>query len=292
MPSLKQIVRALTKRRGALPDFLIIGAMKCGTTSLYRYLASHPQVARSRPKEIHFFDDHFDRGVKWYRTHFQRPGAPRDGSIRWGEASPYYIFHEPAPQRVASVLPRAKLIALLRDPVARAYSHYQHMHRHGNDDRPFDEAIDAELRHWVSGGREPLSTRRDVAFAQRRYHYIGRGLYADQLERWFRWFDRRQFLILRSEDMFEDPAAIYEQTLRFLDLPPFVPAQFDRRNVGGYAEPMDDATRQRLAAFFAPHNRRLEQLLELPMNWYDGATAAASTHDQHAAVSAGPPSNV
>src|SRR5947209_1159841 len=136
--------------RRALPDFLIIGAQKAGTTSLYRYLAAHPDIVASTRKEVHFFDINFWRGEWWYRSLFplrrrlQRRPPLRNRPAITGEASPYYLFHPFAPERAAQLLPDAKLIVLLRDPVERAWSHYRHEVANGRETMTFPDALAAE----------------------------------------------------------------------------------------------------------------------------------------------------
>lgn len=270
MSVLGDLVRSATASTRLLPDFLIIGAMKCGTSSLFRYLEAHPNVAVSRPKEVHYFDDHYDRGLGWYRTHFpSRFSKAGREAIRCGEASPYYLFCEGTPDRVKSDLSDVRLIVMLRDPIKRAYSHYHHVKGNGHEARPFAEAVEAEIAHIESGGATPLHPTHPPEHAARRLQFLARGVYHDQLVRWFDRFDRSRFLVLRSEDMFADTPAVYAQTLRFLDLPECDSVEFARRNPGSYTDPIDPDTRQRLRVFYEPHNRRLADLLGREMHWDD-----------------------
>lgn len=272
MSLLGDIVRSVSAPARLLPDFLIIGAMKCGTSSLFRYLEAHPNVAVSRPKEVHYFDDNAHRSLNWYRKHFPiRFSKDGRAALRCGEASPYYLFCDTAPDRVKAALPDARLIVMLRDPVARAYSHYHHVNANGHDDRTFAQAVEAEITHIESRGAHPLHPTHPPEHASRRLQYLARGIYADQLTRWFDRFDRSRVLVLRSESMFADPRAVYNEALALLELPPHDEIDFTRRNPGRYAEPMAPEVRDRLRAFFAPHNLRLEQLLGAPMHWGNAA---------------------
>ena len=126
----------------SLPDFIMIGGMKCGTTSLFQYLQQHPGVSRVYVEEVHFFDLHYGRGLNWYRAHF--PVKGKGEATICGDDSPYYIFHPLVPARVREDVPGAKLIALLRNPVDRAYSHYHHELRRGREDLSFEKALDRE----------------------------------------------------------------------------------------------------------------------------------------------------
>ncbi|SDZ24952.1 Sulfotransferase domain-containing protein [Micromonospora pattaloongensis] len=249
---------------GALPDFLIIGGQRCGTTSLYHYLAAHPRVRVATGKELQFFSLHHGRGTRWYRGHFPA-AAPGTRSF---EASPYYLFHPEVPARVAATLPQGRFIALLRDPVERAYSHYLHTRSYGLEPLDFADAVAAEPDRLAAALRHGPDSRTAHA-ALRNHSYLARGRYAEQLERWFAHVPRERLLVLRSEDLYADPAAVYGELLRFLELPPFTPAAFARhtRRVDPGPSALTDALRADLSAYFAPHNARLATLLGWPNTW-------------------------
>ncbi|HXS47682.1 MAG TPA: sulfotransferase domain-containing protein, partial [Solirubrobacterales bacterium] len=165
-----------------LPDFLIIGAQKGGTTSLHAYLSEHRRVSPSSTKEVHFFDHAYDRGLGWYRAHFQRSAkAPLSLS---GEATPYYLFHPLVPARVAETLPESRLIVILRDPVDRAFSHHNHELALGFEDLPFEEAIEREPERLEGEQERILEDPGYRSFAHQHHSYVSRGRYAEQLERW------------------------------------------------------------------------------------------------------------
>lgn len=269
---LRRHYRQGTSRLRVLPDFLIIGAMRAGSTSLYSYLAGHPLVGTSTHKEIHFFDLNYHRGLHWYRRHFPSQLARAHARLRHGgelvtgEASPYYVFHPHVPSRVAATLPGVKLIALLRDPVERAYSHYQLEARVGNETLSFEEALDREPERIRS---EEERIRRDPAYrslAHRRFSYLSRGVYADQLERWLSLFPRDQILVLRSEDFFADTGTVFGQVLGFLGLPPYAPPSFPVLNRSPDSA-MTPAVRERLVTYFREPNVRLYELLGRDLGW-------------------------
>src|SRR5581483_1042107 len=152
-----------------LPDFLVIGTVKSGTTTLHGWLSGHPFVEPAVRKEVHFFDYAYFRGVDWYRSHFPSECA-RDAFVRehgrpfvTGEASPSYISHEWAPSRIARVVPEAKLVVALRNPVDRAYSHYQMSRREGEE--PLDSFADA-----LAAEEQRLAPERARSRADRRYN--------------------------------------------------------------------------------------------------------------------------
>ena len=245
------------------PDFLVLGAQRGGTTSLYRYLAEHPAVARPLRKEIQYFTLYHGRGERWYRAHFPVAGRQR----RTFEATPYYLFHPLAPARAAATVPGAKLIALLRDPVARAFSHWQHNASRGLETIGFEAALDAEPAR-LAGESERLTTdptsRSD---AHRLWSYMARGQYAEQLERWLHYYPRDQLLVLRSEDLYERPAETHGRVLAFLGLPTAALDSYPRYTRRASTAQMSEAARTRLTAHFRPHNERLAALLGDDPGW-------------------------
>ena len=255
------------------PDFLIIGAQKAGTTSLFEYLIRHPGVAAPNKKELHFFDvpDRFRHGAAWYRALFPSldPSFAGHSSRRpvTGEASPYYLFHPRVPASVAGLFPQVKLIALLRNPADRAYSQYQMWVRAGKEPLSFDDAIAAEPKRLDGAEVRLLADTDHSDPVHRRHSYLSRGVYVDQLARWTTHFPREQMLILKTEDLFTDTQRIIGQVFDFLGLPPAELDLSERYNVRAY-EPLPSATRDRLIEYFEPHNRRLYEFLGRDFEWY------------------------
>lgn len=264
------LFRSLTGPARPLPDFIIVGAQKGGTTNLYDLLAAHPNVAPASTKEVHFFDLDFGRGVNWYRSHFPLAPQRTAGRTLTGEASPYYLFHPCAPARMARVVPRARLILMLRDPVDRAYSHYQHRFRKGVETLSFEGAVEAEEKRLDGELEKMLRDERYNSFDHQNYSYLSRGVYADQIPAWSRHFGDDAMLILKSEDFFEHPARVFGRVLDFLGLPGWEPELTDasaRKRHGRRYEPMNSATRERLREYFEPHNRRLYESLGRDFGW-------------------------
>jgi hypothetical protein len=256
----------LTAPMRILPEFVIIGAQKCGTSTLYALLTQHPDVLPALEKEVHFFDSNYHKGLGWYRAHFassaycavrQRASGRR---VITGEASPYYLVYPFAPARLRSVLPQAKLIVLLRNPVDRAYSHYQHQVARGRETLTFEEALRAEPQRLEGELEKILADETYTSFAHVHYSYRLRGLYADQLDAWLKVFPREQILVLAAEALFADTRAAVRQALAFLDLPDTRLDLSEKRNTRSYAK-MDPATREELVEFYRPHNQRLYDLL-------------------------------
>jgi Sulfotransferase domain len=276
IPSLPAPVRAvlrnavwtfgrLTAGARPLPDFLILGAQKAGTTALYAYLREHPEVTGPAWKEVSFFDRHYVRGLRWYRGNFPLRGR-RAAAV--GEASPSYLFHPLAPERVRAALPDVRLVALLRNPVERAHSQYQHEVALGRESLPFDDALAAEQARLAGEVERLTSDPGYFSHAWWDHTYAARGLYAEQLERWLTLFPREQLLVLFTDELAADPAGSYKRVLDFLGVGGHELDSYPRIFEREYA-PMEPATRERLAASFAAPNRRLEQLLgrPLPPGW-------------------------
>ena len=240
----------------ALPDAVILGAQKSGTSSLHNYLVQHPGVVAPLRKEVHYFDMNHTRGERWYRAHFGRVGAAGLNI----DSSPYYLFHPAVPRRLHALCPDARLIVLLRDPVRRAYSHYWHERDKGRETLSFEDAIAAEPTRLGDSQRRLAEGTLARSHAHQHFSYLARGCYAEQLERWFALFPRGQFLVLRFEDLARDPLRVLDTTLGFLGLPPAPPVNLEARNTRRYP-PMAEATAAGLRDYFAPHDRRLEALL-------------------------------
>lgn len=242
------------------PEFLIIGGMRCGTTSLFRCLAAHPQIDPPLGKELNFFTRHHGKGLRWYRAHFPARGP---GQLSF-EASPYYMFHPSAPARVARAMPDVKLVVLLRNPADRAYSHYLHTRRRGFEPLSFADALDAENAR-LDSPRAGSGMARDP---MRLYSYTRRGLYADQLERWLEHFPAEQLHVMRSKHLFDEPAAALARLSEFLGVTPI------QAPLGRYAStsPQRDSQltsdlRHRLEDRFAEPNARLADLLGWSPTW-------------------------
>jgi hypothetical protein len=255
-----------TARARPLPDFLVLGAQKAGTTALYAYLRWHPAITGPSWKEVSYFDRHYARGASWYRGNFplttwSRPSR-RTGGIApiVGEASPSYLFHPQAPERVAGLLPEVRLIALLRDPVDRALSHYQHEVALGREPLSFEAALEQEEQRLEGEVERMVADPRYFSRAWWDHTYLARGRYAEQLERWLAVFPRDQVLVVASRDLAERPAETYAEVLRFLGAPPHLLGSFPRIFEREYAG-MAAATRRSLEAYFAEPNRRLAALL-------------------------------
>ncbi|MFZ4547052.1 MAG: sulfotransferase domain-containing protein [Bacteroidales bacterium] len=217
------------------PDFLIIGAQKCGTTSLFYYLLQHPELFLPIEKEIHFFDLKYHHGIDWYRNIFNT-GEEGNGKLK-GEASPYYIFHPLVAERVFSHIPSVKLILLLRDPVDRAYSHFMHSRRFALEPLDsFEKAIESEpARTWDEKSRI-LSGEIENSEAFRNFSYISRSLYFQQISYWLKYFPPEQIHCIKSEELFANPGPVYSALCQFLGISDFKNVKFEPLNAFSYPD--------------------------------------------------------
>ena len=265
--------RMLTARLRGLPDFIIIGAMKTGSTSLYGFVVKHPAIAPAATKTLQYFFRNYKFGELWYRSNFptnlQRYSFYKKTNQKLisGEASPTYLFYPTVPSRMKKILPDVKLIVILRNPVDRAYSHYHYTKRHHIDEPlSFDKAIELEEERCAGERERLIKDPYFSPFHYKEHSYLARGVYADQLENWFKHYDRKQFLILATEDFRKNSQQTLDQVFDFLGVHPFQVENLKNLNVGNYKE-MNEGTRKFLIEYFKPHNERLSKLLQRSFDW-------------------------
>ena len=264
---LRRSVRRPLARWRALPSFLILGAQKSGTSSLYAHLEGHPQVIGAVWKEVFFFGHNFSKGERWYRAHFPlRRRLARKNAVT-GEATPYSLFHPCAAEQMAHTVPGARLIVLLRDPVDRTISHYWHQVERGRERLSLPDALAAEKDRLEEAEHALQTDCSRFRYNHLHFAYTGRSLYAKQLERYARHFDRDQLLVLKSEDFFHRPQRTFDRVTDFLGLERWTLPEAAPRNTGTYPE-TNAATRAHLERFFQPHNRALYDFLNAEEPWW------------------------
>lgn len=234
---------------GRLPEFLVLGVQKGGTTSLQRLLEHHPGVFLPADKELHFFSLHHAAGPDWYRRRF----APAEEDRRCGEITPYYLFHPEAPGRIQRLLPGARLIVLLRDPVERCLSQYFHSRRLGLEPLALEPALAAEPGR-LAGAEQVLAADDGRHRSHQEHSYCARSRYEEQLPRYEALFPAEQLLVLRSEDLFERPQWVWSRLLSFLQLADCrLPELLAAANAGqGEASAVSPALRQQLRRQLEP----------------------------------------
>jgi tetratricopeptide (TPR) repeat protein len=239
-----------------IPNFIIIGSQRCGTTSLYTYLAQHPQILTPIKKEMDFFSWHFHRGIDWYLAHF--PPIPQGENFWTFEASPSYFDYREAPERLYSAFPQVKLIVLLRNPVDRAISHFYRLSSLNWEHRSFDRAINDEI--------ERLAQNPEYIIGEEPGNYLARGRYVEFIKNWLAFFPKEQLLVLKSEDFYTDVAETFKQVLEFLNLPDYQLSDYQNANPGFY-RPASESVRDWLSDYFQPYNQQLEEYLARKFNW-------------------------
>jgi len=263
----------LPHRKGMVPGYLVVGTKRGGSTSIAHYINQHPEVVPCRSsKGTHYFDVNHGRGWSWYLSCF--PPAQGDQRLT-GEASPYYMFHPLAAERIARELPDVRLVVSLREPVARAWSHHQYETQQGYEDQPFEQALRLEDER-LAGEEERL--RRDPSyesFSHRHHAYLRRGHYAEQLERLYDLFDPEQVLVLRTESMFTDPHGELDRVWAHLGLSPVTLDGLDRLKPTHSPLDIDDDLARELDHHYRPWNDRLAQLPGVGFTW--SATASDTT---------------
>jgi len=263
--------REFSWRERPLPDFLIIGAQKCGTTSLHSYLCQHPRLFASPiKKELFFFDgsryrksDSFAKGERWYRAHFPRRREVGEDA-RIFESTTHYLFHPLAPGRIFNLAPRTKLIALLRNPGERAISHYWMAKRKFAESLPMLEAFQQEETRL-----EPVLRGRDYKSEFFNYYtYKSRGRYQEQLDRYLALFPAQQILLLSSEELFRNPHESLRQVFDFVGVDAdFRVSDVTPRNVGENKVEAPSGVRKYLDDYFRPHNQALYQQADRDFGW-------------------------
>ena len=274
MSRLTKYFRKATASFRALPNYLILGAQKGGTTSVYEYLNRHAQVVPNQKREVHFFDLAYRLGLDEYRSYFplnrqiNMRSKTLGKSVLTGESSPYYLFHPHCPRRIHDTIPEGKLIVVLRDPVDRAYSHFTHNRRKGRETRSFAEAVSEELKTLPAESRRMEGNPDAESEAHRHYSYVHRGFYAEQVRRYLDLFPREALHAVRSEDLFSRPRETMNEICAFLGIDPMPETiDFAAHNRQTYQEEAEPETRALLRELYAPHNADLEQLLQRPFNW-------------------------
>jgi hypothetical protein len=272
-------LRLLGEKTSALrmsPTYQIVGAQRSGSSSLYEYIVTHPLVGRALVKEVHYFDVNFHRGIAWYKGHF-----PTRAKAEWverlhghemitGEATPYYMAHPTALGRLAEQFPDSRIIVVLRDPIDRAYSHYNHEVALGHETLSFEKAVEAEPERLDGEVERMLADPLYQSFNHQHFSYVTRGMYADQLDAIHGLFQRERVHVLTMADLQTNSDATYAAVLRFLGLPSHSLPRYPRHGARTYP-PMARSIRDRLRLTFEGPNRRLFDLLGTDLGWNDAS---------------------
>jgi len=262
-----------TWEQRVLPDLILAGAQRSGTTAIFEALYRLPNVERPRRgKGSHYFSYNYFRGWEWFQSQFPTRAWARSVEARTGrpmfcfDACPYYLFHPFAVERMAQAMPDVKVMIMLRDPVRRAESHYHHSVSNGHEDLPLAEALAREQERMV-GEVERMEQDWSYWSHHHEHHsYLAKGLYAEQLERLYRFYDRARVMVIQSEHFYREPNRVLAEVTGWLDLPPTTLELDDDRNGHAY-HPMDEDMRRHLIELYRDPNERLYDLLGRRFDW-------------------------
>jgi hypothetical protein len=266
------------------PGFMIIGAQRCGTSTLHYYLNHHPSLAGSIPKEVHYYDIWMNHGytLEWYRSHFKALKKLWNRNVLFYESSPNYIYIETVAQMLAKSYPRLKMIVLVRNPVERAYSAwnmYANIFRQGALDKlriPFTPGCENPIYKYLCDGRDQFPSFREAIDIELELIREGRedepsilrrGLYIDQIDNYLKYFDRSQILIVGFRELTDQASLALNKIADFLGISPFK-GTYDRiRNGRRYGRPLSEDDKKFLEEFYGDSNRKLFNFLGYKPNW-------------------------
>jgi len=252
-----------------LPECFIIGVVRSGTTSLYHYLGQHPCIGSSAYDEIGYFDENYHLGINWYKslfpTKFTRDKIiKKHGKFLTYDVTPFYIYNPLVARRISESFPQAKIISNIRNPIDRAYSNYIIMLQDGDTTKTFEEIVKMAINE-IDKNKSKLN---DESYTVNVFYenILARGFYADQLEIWFEKFQKKQLLMIPSEDLAQKTDQVLTKVFEFLDLPYFKIKDFTKQNKREYPL-MKDETRKLLIEFYKPHNEKLYSLINQHFDW-------------------------
>jgi hypothetical protein len=278
-----RVIGSMNARSRPMPDFLLIGTKRGGTTSLYYDLLGVPQIVTLFPsakhlpkanetKGVHYFDSHYAKGLRWYRSHMPSAASRRRAEKRLGkpvivgEASPYYLFHPLAAERAHAVAPDAKLIVLLRDPAQRTYSHWKERRRSGAEELEFEAALAAEPERLAGEEERIRADDGYYSYAHEQQSYVAQSRYARALRRWADLYGMENIIVVASEEYYADQPGTVARISEFLGVDGGAVPAGARMNaaVGGALSP---EIQDRLTAEFAADNAELERMIGRSLPW-------------------------
>tara|TARA_Y100000996_G_scaffold411235_1_gene395003 strand:+ start:2012 stop:2848 length:837 start_codon:yes stop_codon:yes gene_type:complete len=259
----KRGISGITASKRVLPNFIIVGTVRSGSTSLYYNICEHPSVISAAYDEIGFFDSNYHLGINWYRSMFPTEKEMSEvknktGSSLTGEDTPFYFWKEEAIKRIFDTIPNIKIIAIFRNPIDRAYSNYNLGLRAKTEELEFEDAIDEEIKFLRKHTfRESIDRRRS---------YISKGMYEKQMELWLNVFPRKQIHILSTEDMQKYPKYTLQKIFKFLELKEYNIKNPQKQKQAKY-EKMNEETRKKLLEFYEPHNEKFFEVIQKRFDW-------------------------
>ena len=264
--------RGLTSPLRVLPDFIVIGVGRGGTTTLHHNLSKNPSLFSASYDETGFFDENFHLGLNWYRSLFptkftKNKIIKNSNNFLSYEVTPSYIRKPWTARRIKKILPNVKLIAILRNPVDRTYSHYNMSVNEGNNKNSFQNIMDKNFKELEKlSSYDKTSDEYFKNFVE--HSHLARGLYAEQLKTWFNIFDKKQIHITSTENLSSNPQQTFSKIFNFLEIPDYKVKKLENKRKGNYL-PMQNNVRKKLLNYFKPYNEELFELIGQKFNWND-----------------------
>ena len=266
---LKRNIFALTGSIRVLPDFLVIGAKRCGTTSLFYHLPEHPCISKSPYDNMGFFNDNFHLGINWYKSFFPTTFTRNKIKSKFGDCITFdvtttYMEEESTANNVCQTKPNMKIIVILRNPVDRAYSQYHLNVREKIEKRSFEDVIEENMNKLDKESRERHEIK--PQFLAEKNNYLKKGLYAQQLRHWLKIFPRKNILIMSTEEFESNQQTIYNKIFEFLNISQFEIKNTEKMEKGNYTS-MESKTRNLLLDYFRSYNNELFKLIDKKFDW-------------------------
>jgi len=264
----KRNIYALTGPIRSLPDFIIIGTARSGSTSLYYNICQHPCVLSAAYDELGYFDSNFHLGLNWYRSLFPTLFSKwivkqKKQFAITGEDTPFYIWNPLVAKRILKILPKIKLIVLLRNPVDRAYSNYHLGIRAGSENLSFEDAIQIELKKLNEINDEFEHNVEKYTIPR---SYIAKGFYANQLKIWLELFNSEQLIIISTEDLESNPQGTLDKIYNFLKIPKNHKLIPEKQKKSSYPK-MKNETREFLINLYKKNNAELFNMIGQKFDW-------------------------
>ena len=277
--SFKRIFYQLTNNTRVLPDFIIIGSGRAGTTALYSYLIQHPQIMKAYTHEkkdvadLHFFEYMISDKIGWYRAHFPTKISKRIKELKLekkcitGEFTSTYMYNKKVPDRIKEILPNVKILLVLRNPIDKIYSTYSQQYKFGEYLSNFEDIINSELNRMeiLEENPEFLTFNENIdSFVQ--HNILRHGIYHNYLKKWYEIFCKEQIMIIDSEQLKNDTLNCMKNIFEFLEIEKLKIKDISKINEGNYKK-MDIESRKKLVDYFSPHNKKLNTLLKSKFIW-------------------------
>jgi len=259
----KRGMAGITASSRVLPDFIIAGTVRSGTTSLYYNICEHPSVLSADYDEIGFFDRNYHLGVNWYRSMFptqkhMKEIKTKTGNSITGEDTPFYFWRKDSAKRIFNLLPNCKIIIILRNPIDRAYSNYQLGKRTGWENLSFEETIEIEKKQLKNG---LIPSQFDDLRS-----YLIKSIYSYQIKYWLDIFPKNQLKIISTEELSKNVKNTMSDLFKFLEISDYEIIKGQEKKSEIYPEMIQD-TRNELKSVFKDYNEELFKLINKRFEW-------------------------